>query len=146
MSKRENIVADIVDTLVTTTKDDTTRLTIKKVTREPVIVEDLAATAMPCLYVQSATESREYGTMGGEIDGELEILMHLYVNSNTRDSDRNLLLEILENAIMVDTTRNSNAVDTKLTNVELVETGEYGPYASLAVTIVVDYNYIRGAE
>jgi len=56
------------------------------------------------------------------------------------------LLEILENAIMVDTTRNSNAVDTKLTNVELVETGEYGPYASLAVTVVVDYNYIRGAE
>lgn len=144
-SKRELIVQNIVDTLDSTAKDMTTRITIKKVTREPVIVEDMAMTAIPLAFVQSANEVRDYGAMGGEFDAELEIVLHLYVMSSTRDSDRNLLLNIIESSLLEDVTRGGAAIDTRITEIDLVEFGEAAPFASLEVTVTVDYCYAGGA-
>jgi len=144
-SLREKIAVDIVSALENNTIDSTRSLQIKKVTREPVIIEDLAATAMPLVFVESANETREPMAMGGQRMGTIEFVLHLYVKGSTRDSDRNVLLEIIESALTVDTKRNGNALDTQVTDVELITNGESAPYASLAVTVECSYCYFRGS-
>ncbi len=144
ISRREKIAANIVSTLETTTADDTRPLTIRKVVREPVVVEDLAVTAMPLVFVESADEERDTNAMGGSQISTIEFILHLYIKGNTRDTDRNVLLEIVDTALTTDTTRGGNALDTNITDISLISSGESAPYASLAVTVECMYCYTRG--
>lgn len=147
LSLREQIARNIVDTLKTTMVDDTKPLTLRKVVRQPVIIEDLAATAMPLVFVQSANEVREDISMGGSAitrQGTIEFVLHLYVKSSTRDEDRNTLLDIIDSALEEDRTRGGVALDTQVINVELIEFGESAPYASLAVTVECSYCFKKG--
>jgi hypothetical protein len=139
-SKRELIAADIVDTLSNNTVDATKSITIKKVTREPVIIEDLAVTALPLVFVESANETREDFTNSARL-GTIEFLLHLYIKGNTRDSDRNSILDTIEQALTADITRNGQAFDTQVVDIDLINSGEAAPYASLAVTVEVRYCY-----
>lgn len=148
-SIRERIASNIVDVLKSTSVDNTRKFTIRKVVREPVVIEDLAATSMPLVFVQSANETREDQTMGGSAItrfGSIEFILHCYVQGNTRDSDRNELVEIIDTALEEDRTRGGYALDTEVTNIDLITNGESAPYASLAITVRCDYCHTRGSS
>ncbi len=148
-STREKIAVNIVDTLKQTITDDTRPFTIKKVVREPVIINDLAATSMPLVFVQSANETREDTTMGGSAItrmGTIDFVLHIYIKSGSRDTDRNTLLEIIDTALEADRTRGSNALDTQVIDIALITTGESAPYASLAITVQCEYCFTKGTS
>lgn len=148
-SIREKIAGDIVDSIKVNSIDPTRSFTIKSVTREPVVIEDLAATQIPLVFVESADETREDISMGGSAItrmGTIQFILHLYVTGSTRDSNRNTLLEIIDSALEADRTRNGNALDTQIIKVALIQSGEAKPYASLEVTVECTYQHIRGAS
>jgi hypothetical protein len=59
MSKRESIASDIITVLTAVTSP----ITLKKITREPFIVEELSEQQYPAIFIQSGNEVRTDETM-----------------------------------------------------------------------------------
>ena len=144
---RELIAANIESTLNDTKDDQQSVDRLRKVVREPVVIEDLSRTSLPLVFVESANEEREDITMGmGNVtrQGTIEFYLNLYLQGHTRDTQRNNLIALLEEALDKDRTRGGNAMDTQVTQIELLEVGESAPYASVRIIVVCEYCYKRG--
>jgi hypothetical protein len=142
-SIRESIAVNIVDTLTSTRNNSVSSATIKKVTREPVVISDLAVTSMPLVFVQSANELRSDISTTTR-SGVIEFIVHVYITGNSRDSERNEILEIIDTAISADPTRGGVAMDSYITVIRQITSGEAAPYASMAITIECEYCYTKG--
>ena len=146
MSIRENIAENIYTTLRDYDYFDAPTK-FKRIVREPVIIQDLSRKSLPLVFIESANETREDISMGGGSitrEGTIEFVFYIWVQSDTPDKERNACIEVLEEALDVDRTRGGYALDTMITDIEVIETGEAGPYASMAVTAQVNYCYTRG--
>lgn len=141
-SKRELIVRNIVDTLK---NQQTVRL--GTVTRDPGIeLQDLAQTAFPAVIVESGSELRESITQMGSAQqrqATMSVNVSVWINSNAHaDSQRNDLIEAIEELLEVDTTRGNQAIDTQLVE---VETGtDTAPYTSMNLIFQIPYIYTKG--
>ena len=141
-SRRELIVQDIVDALK---NQQTVRL--GTVTRDPGIeIQDLANTAFPAVIVESGSETRESITQMGrsqQRQAVMSVNISVWINSNARaDSQRNDLIEAIEELLDADPTRNGNALDTQLTE---IETGtDTAPYSSMNMIFTIPYVYTKG--
>ena len=139
MSKREDIVADVVTQLKTIVSPR-----LGRVVREPIVVEELSRQALPAIYVESTDEAREDRTMGGGKISTMTVVLNMLLQSDTRDKDRNTLIEAIEEKLETTRRRDGKALDTYLEAVEIVETGEAVPYASMRMIFGVQYVYQRG--
>jgi len=116
MSEREDIAGDIITKLDAVSSP----IEFKKVTREPFDVEELSDAQFPAVYVQSGDETREPSTMGavgvGKREGTIDFLVVGYVKGTTSNIDtlRNQLIEVVEETLDNDITRNGNALDTQI--------------------------------
>lgn len=141
-SRRELIIRDVVDTLK---NQQTVRFGM--VTRDPGIdIAELANTAFPAVVVQSGSETRESITQLGAIQqrqATMLVNIQVWINSNSRaDSQRNELIEKIEELLDVDPTRGGEAFDTQLTEIEPGE--DVTPYSSMTLVFTIPYVYTKG--
>ena len=146
MSKRENIAGDII------TKLDAVSCPIefKKLTREPFEVEELSDAQFPAMIIQSGDETREASSIGatgsGTYTGTIDFLIVAFNKGTTSNIDtvRNQLIEVIEETLDNDVTRNGNALDTQIIEVSTDE-GTIYPYGGVRITARVFYEFTRGS-
>lgn len=120
---------------------------IKKVTRDPVIIEELSREAFPVVFLETSNETRVDATLGGanlSRDGQIEYLLNVWVQGADGDTKRNELIQTIENALEVDRTRGGNARDTYISEIEILTPDDVKPYYGIRMIVVVDYSYRRG--
>lgn len=140
MSKRESIAANLVTTI-----DGISSIAL--VTREPFDFTKLSNAQFPAVIVQTSEENREDVTIGGSTIkriGTIDYKLIGYVKGVTIDTDRNALIESLEEALDADRTRGGYALDTQVITVETDE-GAIAPIGGVLLTVRVSYNFTRGA-
>lgn len=140
MSKRESIAANLVTTI-----DGISAIAL--VTREPFDFTKLSNAQFPAVIVQTSEENREDVTIGGSTIkriGTIDYKLIGYVKGVTIDTDRNALIESLEEALDADRTRGGYALDTQVITVETDE-GAIAPVGGVLLTVRVSYNFTRGA-
>ena len=120
------------------------------VSREPVVIQEMAITQFPAIFVQPTVEDRETITMGapgaGRRMGRIEYSIRAYVRGTELDRQRNDLIEAIEEALDSDRYReliSSGVTDSQITRVEIID--RQPPLAEFLITYVVTYNYLRGA-
>jgi len=145
MSKRENIASNIVTVLDAVTSP----IEFKKITREPFEVEELSDAQFPAMFVQSGDETREIQSIGdtgsGTYRGTIDFLIVAFGKGTTTNIDtiRNQLIEVIEETLDNDVTRNGNAIDTQIIEASTDE-GTIYPYGGVRITTRVIYEYTRG--
>lgn len=139
MSKREDIASHIVTQLGTITQ-------VKTVTREPKDLAQLATTSFPHCLVETANETRETVSFGGDVrrEGTIDFLINVVVHGDNRDSDRNDIMERIEEKLDQDVTMGGNAADGGVTEIIIREIGETAPFGQSAIVYTVKYYYSRG--
>ena len=142
-SQREKIVRNIVETL-----KNQHAVRLGTVTRDPGIsLEDLAATAFPAVIIESGNEIRESITQGGSgatRQARMEVNISVWTNSNaSADTQRNDLIEAIEELLEQDASRGGNSLDTQLTSV-ITDNSQTAPYISMVLTFEIPYLYIKG--
>jgi hypothetical protein len=141
MSRRELIVADVVQTLKNA-EDPRFGL----VTREPFDVTQLSRQQFPALYISTADEAREDITQtgtSGTRQSRLQIRIVGYVNGTTLDTLRNDLVERVEEVLDTDRTRGGQAYSTQLIEVS-VDYAQVQPYGRVELLVEIVYTYRRG--
>jgi hypothetical protein len=146
MSIREQTAINIVDTLKEIEDPH-----VVLVTRDPFDVEKLAITQFPAILIQQTTETRQTVSMGvpgvGRRTGSMTFELRGFVRGTELDTRRNQLLEAVENALDADRYREQRpdgVLDTQITNIEVVP--RLQPLAEFIITVVVNYNYLRGNQ
>ena len=145
MSEREDIASDIITKLDAVSSP----IELKKITREPFEVEELSDAQFPSAYVQSGNESREPFAMGsnstGKTQGTIDFIIVGFVKGSTTNIDtlRNQLIEVVEETLDNDITRNGNAIDTLLVEADTDE-GVIFPYGGVRIVVRVTYEFTRG--
>lgn len=139
MSIREDIANHIVTQLATVSG-------IKTVTREPKAISQLAVTSFPHVLVETANETRETITIGDtpSREGVIDFLINVVVHGDNRDSDRNTVMELIEEKLDTDTTMGGNASDSGTSEIIIREIAETAPYGQAAIVYTVKYYYSRG--
>jgi len=139
MSVREEIAEDLVRVI-----RDIDRPRIGFVSRDPTVVNELANSQYPCVLVTLGREERLDETMkpSKTRSGRLEITINGYTQSVNIDQSRNALIEAIEDKLELDRTRNSNAKNSRLLSIEIIETAP--PYGAFTMTYEVFYTYTRG--
>ena len=146
MSAREDIATNIVQTL-----QGITSPSVVIVSRNPINTTDLAITQYPAIMVRTAEESRADETMGNLRMGEIDYTIIGFVRAsasattitNNIDTQRNQLIEAIEEALETDRERNSNALNCYVSNVT-VDDGTIFPLGRVDITFTVQYKYTRG--
>ena len=118
MSKREDIASHIVTTILAISSPS-----VKKCTRQPFPLEELAESQYPAVLVQTQEETKEDQELG---DGAktriatLEFLITGYVKGveSNIDTARNNLASAIETQLESDITRNNKALDTEVISLE----------------------------
>ena len=145
MSKREDIIADIITKLDAVTSP----IEFKKITREPFEVDELSDAQFPACYVQTGDETRETSTLGGVASGKRQGTINFsivgYVKGTTSNIDtlRNQLIEVVEETLDDDISRAGNALNTELIEASSDE-GVLFPYGGVRIVISVVYEFTRG--
>lgn len=148
MSVREDIAVDIVSKLSSITAPN-----IVLVTRNPFTVGELAATQFPAVFVRTTDEDRLDDTMAGLREGvvEYQIVASVQADSsatsinNNVDTKRNEIIEAICEKLEEDTTRNSKALHSQVTRVQ-VDDGTTFPVGQATITYTVRYKYTRGTN
>ena len=143
MSVREDIASNLVTTI-----SGISALTIKKVTRQPFPLEELSEQQFPAVLIQTQEETKEdqeLGSGGRTRINNLEFLISGFVKTNESNIDtaRNQLLEVIEEALEVDITRNGNALDTEVISIE-TDAGTLFPYGGVQMIVRVVYEHQSG--
>ena len=144
MSVRENIASNIKTVIDAISSPD-----IKLVSRQPFNIDELSQTQFPCVLVQSSEETREDSSIGSGDTGTRTATVDFIINgfvqgSNTNiDTLRNALITAIETALETDITRDSNALDTEVVQVETDE-GTLFPVGGIRMVIRCIYNYSSG--
>jgi hypothetical protein len=136
MSKREEIVAQITALLKAQRN-----VKLGTVSRDPIILEELARTAFPAVVIESSNEERVRAAFSGLRECAMEVSVLMYVNGKERDLQRNTVAEAIEQTIESDDILNTLTRDIFLQRIEAVELGEASPYGSLRLVFRVDYCY-----
>ena len=140
MSIREDIASHIVSTILTIS-----RPSIKKCTRQPFPLEELAESQYPAVLVQTQEETKEDQELG---DGAktriatLEFLITGYVKGveSNIDTARNNLASAIETQLESDITRNNKALDTEVVSLE-TDAGTLFPYGAISMVVRVVYEH-----
>ena len=143
MSVRENI-ADNIKTVI----DAISSPDVKLCTRQPFELEELSQTQYPAVLIQTSEELREDAEIGsgartriGTIDF---VVLGFVKGTNTNiDTLRNALITAIETALETDITRDSNALDTEVVQVETDE-GTLFPVGGIRMVVRCIYNYLAG--
>ena len=145
MSLREQIAKNITEVL-----GDMDPPRPEFVTREPFEVEELSDAQFPAMFIQSGDETREISSMGatgsGTYTGTIDFVIVAFNKGTTSNIDtiRNQLIEVIEETLDTDVTRNGNALDTQIIEVSTDE-GTIYPYGGVRVTARVFYEFTRGS-
>jgi hypothetical protein len=121
MSIREDIASNIKTVIDAISSPD-----IRLCTRQPFELEELSQAQYPAVLIQTSEELREDAEIGsgartrmGTIDF---VVLGFVKGSNTNiDTLRNALITAIETALETDITRDSNALDTEVVQVETDE-------------------------
>ena len=146
MSKRENIASDIITKLDAVTSP----IEFKKLTREPFEVEELSDAQFPAAFIQSGDETREASSIGdtgsGSYRGTIDFIIVAFGKGTTANIDtvRNQIIEVVEETLDSDITRNGNALDTRIIEASSDE-GTIYPYGGVRITVRVMYEFTRGS-
>ena len=133
---RESIVSHLESLLK---KMNTPKL--GKVVRDPIIVEELPKTAFPACYIETTDEDIEDISMALRRRGIMQVNVVAIVQGANRDTQRNILVEGIEKALLTDRTVNNQAKDISLTRVEAIAVGETAPYATVRMVFEVERHY-----
>ena len=136
MSKREEIVARITELL-----KKQRNVKLGQVSRDPIILEELARTSFPAVVIESTNEERVRAAFSGLRECAMEVSVLMYVNGKERDRQRNTVAEAIEQTIESDEQLNTLTRDIFLQRIEAVELGEASPYGSMRLVFQVDYCY-----
>lgn len=145
MSLREDIASNIISVLDAVTSP----IELKKITREPFKPEELADPQFPALYITTGDETREDFTLGdtaaGKRSGTIDYVLVGYVkgSDSNLDTKRNELIEVIEETLDADRTRNGNALETKIVEVSADE-GTLYPLGGVRIVVRVFYEFVRG--
>ena len=143
MSVRENIASNIKTVIDAISSPD-----VKLCTRQPFELEELSQTQYPAVLIQTSEELREDAEIGsgartrmGTIDF---VVLGFVKGSNTNiDTLRNALITAIETALETDITRDSNALDTEVVQVETDE-GTLFPVGGIRMVVRCIYKYNAG--
>jgi hypothetical protein len=146
MSVRENIATNIVQALQGITNPG-----VVLVSRNPINTTDLAITQFPAIMVRTTSEDRDDATQGGTrlADIDYNIIGFVRANSsetttnNNIDTQRNALIEAIEEKLEEDRTRNSQALNSFVAAVS-VDDGTTFPIGRVDITYRCTYKYTRG--
>ena len=139
MSKREDIAKRIVAAI------DEVRY-VKSVTREPKALSEISKQAFPHVLVESANEVRDVASFGETIRhvADIDFLINCVVMGKDRDSQRNLILQAIEEKLQSDSTLEGLVYDSYVTQIQIREIEEAEPYATAAMIYTVRYYFDRG--
>lgn len=139
MSIRNEIAADIVQQL-----RDIDDPRIGFVTRDPIIVAELANSQFPCITVELLRETREDASMRQSRSrmGTLEVAITGYVQGVEIDQRRNALIEAIEDRLEEDRKRDGYSKNARVTGIELLPTTP--PFGAFVISYLVYYTYTRG--
>jgi hypothetical protein len=140
MSKREDIASHIVSTILTISSPS-----IKKCTRQPFPLEELAESQYPAVLVQTQEETKEDQELGSGAKtriATLEFLITGYVKGveSNIDTARNNLASAIETQLESDITRNNKALDTEVISLE-TDAGTLFPYGAISMVVRVIYEH-----
>ncbi len=143
MSVRENIASNLLTVISNISSPD-----IIKATREPFQLDELSDKQYPAVIVQTSEENRDDSELGSGAKtrhGTIDFLILGFVKGSDSniDTKRNELITAIETAIETDITRNSNALDTEVVQVETDE-GSLFPIGGIRMTIRCMYEYQSG--
>jgi hypothetical protein len=130
---REDILAEIYSIL-------NAENTLKKVRRDPIIPTELAKTAFPAVYIETANETIEEEAIGLMLS-HMEVNIVIYVSGVNRDTKRNNIATTVESKLMLDRTLGGNAKNITLSRIETINPGEATPFASYRLIFDVEYCY-----
>jgi len=145
MSKRESIAGDIITKLDAVSSP----IELKLIKREPFEPEELSNAQFPSAYVQTGDETREMLSLGdvgtGKRQGTIDFLIVGFVKGTTANIDtlRNQLIEVIEETLDADITRNGNALNTQVIEANTDE-GVLFPYGGVRIVVRVLYEFVRG--
>ncbi len=145
MSKRENIAGNIITVLDAVSSP----IEFKKLTREPFDPEELSNAQFPAMFISTGDETREDLSLGdtssGTRSGTVDFVIVAFVKGTDTniDTKRNQLIEVIEETLDNDVTRNGNAIDTQIIEASTDE-GTLYPYGGVRITARVFYEYTRG--
>lgn len=143
MSVRENIANHILTTIQSISSP-----AIKKATRQPFPLDELSEQQYPAVLIQTQLETKEdqeLGSGGKTRINTLEFLITGYTKGaeSNIDTSRNELAEAIENKLEEDITRNGNALDTEVVEIE-TDAGELFPYGAITMVVRVIYEHQSG--
>lgn len=143
MSVREDIANNILTTIQAISSP-----AIKKATRQPFPLDELSEQQYPAVLIQTQLETKEdqeLGSGGKTRINTLEFLITGYTKGaeSNIDTSRNELAEAIENKLEEDITRNGNALDTEVVEIE-TDAGELFPYGAITMVVRVIYEHQSG--
>jgi hypothetical protein len=144
MSKRESIASDIITVLTAVTSP----ITLKKITREPFIVEELSEQQYPAIFIQSGNEVRTDETMTStsvtrQALADFVIVGFVKGTDTNIDTKRNELISTIETALESDRSRGGYAKRTEVVEVSTDE-GTLYPIGGIRIVVRVMYQYTAG--
>jgi len=143
MSVRENIAVNLLSVISSISSP-----TIKKATRQPFLLDELSEQQYPAVIVQTSEENRDDSELGSGAKtrhGTIDFLILGFVKGSdiNIDTKRNELITAIETAIETDITRDGNALDSEVIQVETDE-GSLFPVGGIRMTIRCMYEYQSG--
>jgi hypothetical protein len=143
MSVRENIASNLLSVISSISSP-----TIKKATRQPFLLDELSEQQYPAVIVQTSEENRDDSELGNGAKtrhGTIDFVILGFVKGAEANIDtaRNTLITAIETAIETDITRNGNALDSEVIQVETDE-GSLFPVGGIRMTIRCMYEYQSG--
>ena len=143
MSVRENIASNLLSVISAISSPD-----IIKATRQPFLLDELSDKQYPAVIVQTSEENRDDSELGSGAKtrhGTIDFVILGFVKGAevNIDTKRNELITAIETAIETDITRNGNALDSEVIQVETDE-GSLFPVGGIRMTIRCMYEYQAG--
>jgi hypothetical protein len=143
MSVRENIASNLLSVISAISSPD-----IRKATRQPFQLDELSEQQYPAVIVQTSEENRDDSELGSGAKtrhGTIDFVILGFVKGAevNIDTKRNELITAIETALETDITRNGNALDSEVIQVETDE-GSLFPVGGIRMTIRCMYEYQAG--
>ena len=143
MSVREDIASNIKTVIDAISSPD-----VKLCTRQPFELEELSQAQYPAVIVQTSEENREDQELGSGSQtrtGTIDFVVLGFVKGSDSNIDtlRNALITAIETALETDITRDSNALDTEVVQVETDE-GTLFPVGGIRMVIRCLYEFNAG--
>ena len=143
MSVRENIASNLLTVISNISSPD-----IIKATRQPFQLDELSDKQYPAVIVNTSEENRDDSELGSGArtrHGTIDFVILGFVKGAEAniDTKRNELITAIETAIETDITRNGNALDSEVIQVETDE-GYLFPVGGIRMTIRCMYEYQAG--